>query len=389
MKKKLLFDLFYSQSLGSVKFHGGGEYIKKVFSVLVERYSEKIEIYVFYNFDKYLDDWIKELIVAQQIKAIDVHSISEVKQIILKYEIDVFYTGLPYEYRKDMFPENIVKIATFHGMRAVECPHDVFEYKYIDRIGGKIKEVIRNALKNTKLGYAHNVETGINNYNKCIEAFDRIMCVSEHTKYSLLNYLPERKLNVDVLYSPLKVSFAKDKETCLNRDYGEYILILGANRWVKNSYRGIRAIDDMYSRKHLNGIKTVIVGGISKTIYNEIHNKDRFVFLNYVAAEELEELYKNCKIFLYPTLNEGFGYPPLEAMAYGKTCIVSSVCSLPEICGNAVYYVNPFDVGEIQNRIIHGLSQPISPDIVYERYNSVYKRQERDLYKLCDLIAEG
>lgn len=386
--KTLLFDLLNAQPIGNSKFHGGGEYIKRVFDKLVHDYSQTIKIITFYNYDKFLDEWIIQLIADYNIETLDVKSIYELPNIFKTNKINVFYTGLPYEYRKEMFPNEVYKIATFHGMRAVECPHDEFEYKYVDSFKIKIKERTRTLLKYSRWGYNKNIDQGIVNYKKCIAAFDKIVCVSNHTKYSLLNYYPELlEKQVDVRYSPLKNSVSRSLEKKFDNSVKEkYILLLGGNRWIKNSYRALQALDNLYSRGHIQNIKTVVVGNLSNTIRSELVNNDKYDFKGYVSDDELESLYRNCELFLYPTLNEGFGYPPLEAMFYGKTCIVSGICSLPEICGEAVYYVNPTDVGEIQNRILCALSMPINPERVVLQSQKIQERQENDLRMLCEII---
>ena len=388
--KTLLFDLLHAQPIGNSKFHGGGEYIKRVFDKMVHDYSQTIKIIAFYNYDNFLDEWIIQLITDYNIETLDVKSLYELPSIFKTNKINVFYTGLPYEYRKEMFPDDVYKIATFHGMRAVECPHDEFEYKYADSFKTKIKECTRTLLKYSRLGYSKNIEQGILNYKKCIASFDKIVCVSNHTKYSLLNYFPELlEKQVDVRYSPLKNSVSRSIEKEFDNSVKEkYILILGGNRWIKNSYRALKALDDLYSRGHIQNIKTVVVGNLSNTIRSELVNNDKYDIKGYVSDDELESLYINCELFLYPTLNEGFGYPPLEAMFYGKTCIVSGICSLPEICGEAVYYVNPTDVGEIQNRILYALSMPINPECVVLQSQKIQERQESDLIMLCRLLME-
>lgn len=80
--------------------------------------------------------------------------------------------------------------------------------------------------------------------------------------------------------------------------------------------------------------------------------------------------------------------PPLEAMKYGKTCIVSAVCSLPEVCGNGVYYVNPYDTGEIENRILHAIDEKIPSEVVYENFKKTFHKQTEDLDLLCRFITQ-
>ena len=78
---------------------------------------------------------------------------------------------------------------------------------------------------------------------------------------------------------------------------------------------------------------------------------DRVEFTGYVDDDQLKQLYRKAKLFLFPSLYEGFGLPPLEAMACGCPVIVSKAASLPEICGDAAYYVNPYDVEDIAKGI--------------------------------------
>lgn len=381
----VLFDLFYAQPLDGSKFHGGGEYMKRVFQELCDEYSDKIRIIAFYNYDAFIDDWIKELILDKGIETVDLKSLSELALICEKYDVDTFYTGMPYHYRKEMFPEQICKIGTFHGMRAVECPHDQYEYMYISSAKGRLREHVRNLLKYTRIGYKKNMLEGLKNYETCLECFDKIITDSEHSKYALLNYFPKEKVSdVEVIYAPLKKSNRNTEVTCERQSNN--LLILGGNRWIKNSYRSIAAIDDLYSRGKLEGITTTVLGGINDFIKKKLQNPNRFIAKGYVEDAELEDLYRN-SILIYPTLNEGFGYPPLEAMYYGTTCVISSVCSLQEVSGDAVYYVNPTDIGEIQNRILHAIAEPIPREKVLAQYHNVVRRQELDLQKLCYIIT--
>ena len=130
----------------------------------------------------------------------------------------------------------------------------------------------------------------------------------------------------------------------------------------------------------------VTVGKLPNKIETVIEYKDRFIQYDYVSSEILEGLYADCDFFLYPTLNEGFGMPPLEAMKYGKTCVVSGVCSVPEVCGDAVYYINPYDINEIQTRVLLASENKISPEKIASRLQFVNKKQDADLVSLCEYI---
>jgi glycosyltransferase involved in cell wall biosynthesis len=75
-----------------------------------------------------------------------------------------------------------------------------------------------------------------------------------------------------------------------------------------------------------------------------------------VSDSELRALYENAACFVYPSFYEGFGFPPLEAMACGCPVIVSKASSLPEVCGDAALYCDPKnskDIAEKIQRVVH------------------------------------
>ena len=89
----------------------------------------------------------------------------------------------------------------------------------------------------------------------------------------------------------------------------------------------------------------VIAGGTYSSIFNKKKNNYPLFFkqVGYVSNEELRSLYGHATCFIFPSLYEGFGLPPLEAMACGCPVIVSDVASMPEVCGNGALYFNPND----------------------------------------------
>jgi len=71
-----------------------------------------------------------------------------------------------------------------------------------------------------------------------------------------------------------------------------------------------------------------------------------------VSTDELEQLYEQAFCFVYPSLNEGFGYPPLKAMGYGTPVIASSATSIPEVCDDAACYFSPTNMDDMAARIL-------------------------------------
>lgn len=376
---RILFDLFFAQPIGSSKFHGGGEYIKTVFKHLVEQNSGD-DIVVFYDFDKFIDVWIKDLIRQNNIKSINVKSIKEVESIFQDEKIDTFYSGMPYKYYEISMPKDVRKIGTFHGLRFAEKPSDKYAPYYY-----KGKEKCKFFLKYVFTDYFQRKATSY--YRNGINAFDDIVTVSKHTKYAIQTLCnSESNKTINVFYTPAK--FVSNEKNDTAEITSPYILLMGGNRWEKNVCRALIAIESLFDKGLLENYQIVVIGKLPEKMIKKLLHKDKYLLMGYVETEKLENLYRYCDVFLYPSLNEGFGMPPLEAMKYGKTCIVSAVCSLPEVCGNGVYYVNPYDTREIENRILHAIDEKIPSEYVYENFKKTYNKQTEDLDLLCRFITE-
>jgi glycosyltransferase involved in cell wall biosynthesis len=134
----------------------------------------------------------------------------------------------------------------------------------------------------------------------------------------------------------------------------------------------------------------VVVGGSPQHCPAEWQSK--FRFLPYVSKGELVALYKFAYCLLYPTLNEGFGYPPLEAMRHGTPVICSAITSTTEILGDAPLYFSPYSVDEMQNRIL----SLIRSEGLWERkceesltqFRVVSLRQREMLSRLVEIISK-
>ena len=152
------------------------------------------------------------------------------------------------------------------------------------------------------------------------------------------------------------------------------------------------ALDKLFSLGYLDGYKVKVTGVQSSAHYRyKLINKDRFVFLGYVEDEVLEQLYHDAYCFIYPSLNEGFGYPPLEAMRYGVPVIASPYSSISEICEGAVLYANPLSVEEIMARILFITSKDVYDDFSHRatiQYKKITERQNADLDLLVDFIYD-
>jgi glycosyltransferase involved in cell wall biosynthesis len=104
-------------------------------------------------------------------------------------------------------------------------------------------------------------------------------------------------------------------------------------------------------------VQLAIVGRVTKLSENVVEiiskskNRENIKLLGYVPDDDLSALYAGAYAFIFPSLYEGFGLPPLEAMASGCPTLVSNTSSLPEVCGNAAYYFDPHSAVSIAEAI--------------------------------------
>lgn len=139
-----------------------------------------------------------------------------------------------------------------------------------------------------------------------------------------------------------------------------YILFVGATSPNKNLKRGIEGVAQaLYGREE--DACFVIAGsrGEADAELKEWVSRrglDRLVrFLGYIDDDDLPELYANAALFLFPSINEGFGIPPLEAMRSGVPVVAGRISSMPEVLGDAPIWVDPLSVASIADGVNRGL----------------------------------
>ncbi|MFK4997352.1 glycosyltransferase family 4 protein [Bacillus sp. N9] len=127
-----------------------------------------------------------------------------------------------------------------------------------------------------------------------------------------------------------------------------YLLYIGGLSYRKNVEGLIKAF--WYIQKDIpEDYQLVIVGKRDRsfkklvTLIETLHLRDKVVFTDYVPVPDLPYLYNAADLFVYPSHYEGFGLPPLEAMACGTPVIASNKTSIPEVTGDAAILVNPSD----------------------------------------------
>ncbi len=186
---------------------------------------------------------------------------------------------------------------------------------------------------------------------------DRVLTISECSKRDMVEKYGIAEEKIVVTYLGVAPEFRPlenhDEGRAVAEKFGingAYILAVGNLQPRKNLVRLINAYTRLRNARPDLKHKLVIVGKKawkSSPILDFVNRSrwsDDIILTDYVPGADLPALYANADIFVYPSIYEGFGLPPLESMACGTPVIVSETASLPEVVGNAGIKVNPFDI---------------------------------------------
>lgn len=196
----------------------------------------------------------------------------------------------------------------------------------------------------------------------------RVMTVSESSKRDILRFVDVDPATITVIHNafderfsqePLEEDVVRVRERYQLQD--EFVLYAGNVKPHKNVERLIEAFHRVRQRG-LDHLKLVVIGDeVSHyaALRRAVHrfNLHKYVrFLGYMPEDTLAIMYRLAGVFVFPSLYEGFGLPPLEAMASGTPVVVSNVSSLPEVAGDAAILVNPLDPDDIADGIARVLT---------------------------------
>lgn len=198
---------------------------------------------------------------------------------------------------------------------------------------------------------------------KIINSCEGIITVSEFSKKDIIKEFnfPKEKIYVtplaaESIYTPISKVFCKKILTSRYQITDNFILYVGGFSPRKNILGLIEAFSNipLTDRK---GTKLVIVGrkGLSYEKYKQktfdLKISNDVIFTGFVPLEDLPIFYNGCEMLVYPSFYEGFGLPPLEAMACGTPVITSNLTSLPEICEDSAILINPYDIQNLSDSI--------------------------------------
>lgn len=190
---------------------------------------------------------------------------------------------------------------------------------------------------------------------KALEEADHIICVSKNTQDDLINLFNINAEKTTVIYHGL--SLGQQVIRYPKKAKKPYLLYVGKREGYKNFKRFIEA----YSSNKIKNFYDIVIFGGGKMSKDEIEmfNKLEIPKTSFKQIDGNDSLlagyYKNASLFVYPSLYEGFGIPPLEAMSFGCPVVCSNTSSIPEVVGDAALLFNPYSVESIRENIICAL----------------------------------
>ncbi len=174
----------------------------------------------------------------------------------------------------------------------------------------------------------------------------KIFTVSNFSKGEIIKLFGIKSEKIEVIYNAVSTEIACNN---VNSEREKFILTVSSLDPRKNLSKLIEAFKKLELKEY-----KLIIAGAKSSVFKSIdapENSERIEFLGHVRNKELSELYIRASLFVYPSLYEGFGIPPLEAMKCGCPVVVSDIPPHREVCGEAALYVNPFNIEDIRNGI--------------------------------------
>ena len=242
-----------------------------------------------------------------------------------------------------------------------------------------IEELINHSSENLTHKMKGIIELARNNENV------QLITVSDYTRISFLYNYGIDKGKVKVLWSPAR--------ECVNSQWIvnpglkyvlekklRYILMVSANRSHKNCLKVINAFTKF---SEYNKDYYLVTIGYGK------QTSERHIDLDYLSDGDLTHAFANCDSLIYPSFFEGFGYPPIEAMKYGKPVLCSNTTSMPEILGDAPIFFSPIYETSIFDALLnYSMSDYEALSCrSRERYDYISQKQDSDLKELISMLV--
>lgn len=389
----ILFDQTEAQA---TFYNGAAEYAQAVFFQMVSQLKDypDVTLYSLYSSKrsfKYDALSPEQLQSYERVISVDYNN-KTLKQIIQENHIDLLFITCAQAFCDLAIGElsnlGCKVVLVIHDMLDEETEASKVEYLYYVRHAGRF---LRNNLGRIKVRLTSGTLTGRSTLmQRLIESNDSdIVTVSRYTKQSIEYFFPQYADKIHVFYSPMKVC-PQTKETIDNNvlrsiveNKKKYFLLLSADRVTKNGENMLKAFKRYV--EHSSKPSLLVTTGCKKSLFPQ------HVALPFLSSSDIDNAYKHAHALLYPSMFEGFGYPPIEAMRYGKPVLSSNVCSMPEILGDAPIYFSPLYQSSMFGalRTFENSSYEELQKRATERFKIVSNQQKEDLERLSTMLLNG
>jgi glycosyltransferase involved in cell wall biosynthesis len=299
------------------------------------------------NFISVIKDWdpfnVSGMVVKQFIK---------INKLVAKYKVDVLYHPTPiYPIRK---MKGIPQIVTFHDLLFLHYP----EYASFSQ----------------RLKYLWT-------WKACLKNADKIVAISEFTKNDIIKNFDIDERKIEVIYNPVvlpeKSADFDELATRYDLTRKQYFYTISSLLPHKNTEVLILLMHLIVKEKVDRIPDKLVISGVGKykgtrleQLVKELGVQNNVIFTGFVTEEEKRTLYENCYAFLFPSLFEGFGMPPVEALMLGVPVVTTAVNAIMETTQNLVSYVsNPSDEKEWLQKILMLDSISSNPSLDFREYD--------------------
>ncbi|MBF0408685.1 MAG: glycosyltransferase family 4 protein [Candidatus Riflebacteria bacterium] len=338
--------LFDHQVFSFQQYGGVSRYVSEIARKLATDKNNRVEILAPLYINQYIENIENVLLHGMKIQRfprsekILIFLNTFVSKLLLKFRKDIDILHETYHFPTNYLPKGAKKVITVYDM--------TYE-KYPELFPADDKNRSYKALK--------------------VREADHIICISENTRKDLIKFLSVPESKTSVIYLGYSIKGKKDA-TNYNKEKKPVILFVGERRGYKNFETLLRAFGRSDFLK--NNYSIVCFGG-DKPGQNELSimaqmnlDTEKVKFLR-GNDEMLSDLYSTASLFVYPSLYEGFGMPPLEAMSFGCPVVCSNSSSLPEVVGNAAEIAEASDENELLSAIERVLSSSTLANDLIER----------------------
>ena len=403
---KILYDFLTLHSK-----NGAAEYTRRVFFALLNTIQrEEREVVLYCLYDSVSKPQYEELLPGtlqdQHVQFVDINDgIEKLNNL----ECDVFFFGCAQNgsWHPELQHLNCKSIIVFHDCVWEEVYNNdlsiyttlnseaIFRHRKTEPIGKRIYLDLRSPTIRFCRWLLHArrygvLEKGYQMVQPSLHLFRKredntIITVSEYSKQTLMYNFDIPDSQIQVKFSPGRVYkdavkvCENEKLRVLINQRKKYYLLVSANRILKNAKKALMAFHH-YVRFAPNAY--IVTVGYGDDLF------ENHIDLSFLSDSDLQIAYANCYALIYPSYFEGFGYPPLEAMKYGKPILSSNVCSMPEVLGDAPIYFSPL----YESAIFGALCHLTEDNYLYyvdkskKQFSEVYEKQEKDLKDLIQLI---